>query len=265
MKKEVVTEKLQKILARAGYGSRRELERWIAAGRVRVNGTRAVIGTRVAVGDVIYVDGKRLGRRALGRQPVRVLRYHKTTGELCSRRRDSDRATVFDKLPALKSGRWIAVGRLDLNSGGLLLFTNDGGLAHRLMHPSSGLVREYAVRVRGPLGAESIRALQRGVRLEDGLASFETIVDKGGKGANHWYHVTIREGRNREVRRLWESQGVQVSRLTRVRYGPVSLPRSLPRGRWDELSERQVASLMSAVRGQISNLSPIPSPRQQAG
>ncbi len=265
MKKETVTEKLQKILARAGYGSRRELERWIAAGRVRVNGKRAVIGMRVAPGDVIHVDGKRLGRRALGRQPVRVLRYHKTAGEICTRRRDSDRPTVFDNLPALKNGRWIAVGRLDLNSGGLLLFTNDGGLAHRLMHPSSGLVREYAVRVRGQLSAESIRALRRGVQLEDGPASFETIVDKGGKGANHWYHVTIREGRNREVRRLWASQGAQVSRLTRVRYGPVNLPRSLPRGRWDELSERQITHLMNAARGQISNLSPVSSPRQRAG
>ncbi len=249
MKKEAVSEKLQKILARAGYGSRRELERWIAAGRVRVNGTRAAIGMRVAAGDVIHVDGKRLGRRALGRQPVRVLRYHKTVGELCSRRRDSDRPTVFDDLPVLKSGRWIAVGRLDLNSGGLLLFTNDGGLAHRLMHPSSGLVREYAVRVRGQVTAASIHALRHGVQLEDGPARFETIVDKGGKGANHWYHVTIREGRNREVRRLWASQGAQISRLTRVRYGPVNLPRSLPRGRWDEMSDRQVASLMKVTTG----------------
>lgn len=247
MKKATVTEKLHKILARAGYGSRRELERWIAAGRVRVNGERAIIGMRVAASDVVQVDGKRLGRRELGRQRVRVLRYHKTAGELCSRRRDSDRPTVFDKLPALKNGRWIAVGRLDLNSSGLLLFTNDGGLAHRLMHPSSGLVREYAVRVRGDVGGDAIRALTRGVELEDGPAKFDTIVDKGGERANHWYHVTIREGRNREVRRLWASQGAQVSRLTRVRYGPVNLPRSLPRGRWDELSERQIASLSKAI------------------
>jgi len=251
MKKQAATEKLQKILARAGYGSRRELEHWIAAGRVRVNGKRAAIGLRVAAGDVVHVDGKRLGRRALGRQAVRVLRYHKTVGEICTRRRDSDRPTVFDDLPALKSGRWIAVGRLDLNSGGLLLFTNNGGLAHRLMHPSSGLVREYAVRVRGQVTAESIRALRHGVSLEDGPARFETIVDKGGQGANHWYHVTIREGRNREVRRLWASQGAQISRLTRVRYGPVSLPRSLPRGRWDELSGRQVTSLLKATTGEL--------------
>jgi 23S rRNA pseudouridine2605 synthase len=247
MKGAAVTEKLQKILARAGYGSRRELERWIAAGRVRVNGERATVGMRVSAHDVIQVDGKRLGQRALGQQRVRVLRYHKTVGEICSRRRDSDRPTVFDHLPALKSGRWISVGRLDVNSSGLLLFTNDGSLAHRLMHPSSGLVREYAVRVRGDINAESIRALQRGVQLEDGSGKFENIVDRGGEGSNHWYHVTIREGRNREVRRLWASQGAQVSRLTRVRYGPVSLPRSLSRGRWDELSDRQIATLMKVV------------------
>ena len=247
MKQQAVTEKLQKVLARAGYGSRRELERWIAAGRVKVNGKRATIGTRVAPGDAIHVDGKRLGRHALGRQPVRVLRYHKTAGEICSRRADTDRPTVFDNLPRIKSGRWIAVGRLDLNSSGLLLMTNDGGLAHRLMHPSSALVREYAVRVRGQVTAQTIRALRHGVQLEDGPAKFETIVHKGGEGANHWYHVTLREGRNREVRRLWASQGTQVSRLTRVQFGPVSLPRSLPRGRWDELSDRQVATLMKAA------------------
>jgi 23S rRNA pseudouridine2605 synthase len=247
VKKEVDTEKLQKILARAGYGSRRELESWIAAGRVRVNGNRATIGLRVSTADVIQVDGKRLGRRALGHQRVRVLRYHKPVGEICSRRQDSDRPTVFDHLPALKGGQWIAVGRLDLNSSGLLLFTNDGGLAHRLMHPSSGLVREYAVRVRGKVTAASIRALCQGVQLEDGPGKFEEIVDKGGEGANHWYHVTIAEGRNREVRRLWDSQGVQVSRLTRVRYGPVVMPRRLPRGRWDELTVAQIGSLMSAA------------------
>lgn len=245
--KQNPTEKLQKILARAGYGSRRELERWIIAGRVRVNGELATIGTRVSARDIVQVDGKRLGREVLGGQRVRVLRYHKTVGELCSRRRDSDRPSVFDHLPALKSGRWISVGRLDLNSSGLLLFTNDGGLAHRLMHPSSGLVREYAVRVRGEINAESIRAMRHGVQLDDGTGKFEEIVDKGGEGANHWYHVTIREGRNREVRRLWASQGAQVSRLTRVRYGPVSLPRSLPRGRWDELSETEIATLTKAA------------------
>lgn len=253
MKAQAATEKLQKILARAGYGSRRELEGWIAAGRVRVNGERATIGTRVSDRDVIQVDGKRLAARALARPRVRVLRYHKTVGEICSRRPDSDRPSVFDHLPALNGGRWISVGRLDVNSSGLILFTNDGGLAHRLMHPSSELVREYAVRVRGVVAAESLRALQRGVQLEDGPGRFEEIVDKGGEGTNHWYHVTIREGRNREVRRLWASQGTQVSRLTRVRYGPISLPRSLPRGRWDELSEQEVAELTTAATRKSSS------------
>lgn len=247
MKKKPVTEKLQKILARAGYGSRRELERWIEAGRVRVNGERATLGMRVATRDVIHVDGKRVERRAIERQTIRVLRYHKPAGEVCSRRRDSDRPTVFDNLPNLKRGRWIAVGRLDLNSSGLMLFTNDGALAHRLMHPSGELVREYAVRVHGVVSEDSLRRLRRGVRLEDGRARFDTIVDKGGRGANHWYHVTLREGRNREVRRLWSSQGVQVSRLTRVRYGPITLPRNLPRGKWDELSSRQVTKLVNAA------------------
>jgi 23S rRNA pseudouridine2605 synthase len=247
MSERVATEKLHKILARAGYGSRRELERWIAAGRVRVNGERATVGMRVGSRDVIEVDGARVERRAVNRQSPRVLRYHKVVGELCSRRRESDRPTVFDNLPLLKRGRWISVGRLDVNSGGLMLFTNDGGLAHRLMHPSGKLEREYAVRVRGQISTESLRKLRRGVLLEDGPAKFETIVDKGGQGVNRWYHVTIREGRNREVRRLWASQGAQVSRLTRVRYGPIKLPRSLPRGRWDELSKRQIGELMRSV------------------
>lgn len=241
------TEKLHKVLARAGYGSRREVEGWIAAGRVRVNGEPATIGMRISPRDVIHVDGKRVGRRARERQAVRVLRYHKPTGELCSRRGEAGRPTVFDSLPRLETGRWIAVGRLDVNSSGLLLFTNDGGLAHRLMHPSSGLEREYAVRVHGRVGSASLRALRRGVRLEDGVARFETIVDKGGEGTNHWYQVSLREGRNREVRRLWASQGVQVSRLMRVRFGPVTLPRRLRRGAWEELSDRQVAALLKTV------------------
>lgn len=240
-------EKLQKVLASAGYGSRRELERWISAGRVRVNGAPATIGMRVGCADTIQVDGKRVARRTLDAPALRVLRYHKPVGELCTRRADIDRPTVFDNLPTLKKGRWIAVGRLDLNSSGLLLFTTDGRLAHRLMHPSANLSREYAVRVRGEVSAECIRRLRRGVRLEDGPARFDSIVDAGGTSTNHWYHVTLREGRNREVRRLWASQGVQVSRLTRVRYGPVTLPRRLARGRFEELSKRQVAALLRAL------------------
>ena len=247
MKGKATGEKLHKVLARAGFGSRRALEGWIAAGRVRVNGAAATVGMRVGADDRIDVDGKRVDRRRLGPANVRVLRYHKPEGEICSRRRDSDRRSVFDALPRLKSGRWIAVGRLDVNSSGLLLFTNDGPLAHRLMHPSSGLEREYAVRVRGPVSEQSMQALLSGVRLDDGPAKFDSIVAKGGQGANTWYHVTLKEGRNREVRRLWASQGAQVSRLTRVRYGPMTLPRRLPRGRWEELSKDEVAKLCNAV------------------
>ena len=247
MKAEATSEKLHKVLARAGFGSRRALEGWIASGRVRVNGERATLGMRVSGDDRIDVDGRRVDRRRLGPANVRVIRYHKPEGEICSRRRDSERRSVFDAIPRLKSGRWIAVGRLDVNSGGLLLFTNDGRLAHRLMHPSTGLEREYAVRVRGFVSEQAIRTLLEGVRLDDGPAKFDSIVAKGGQGANRWYHVTLREGRNREVRRLWASQGAQVSRLTRVRYGPVTLPRSLPRGRWEELSPVQVAKLQDAV------------------
>lgn len=248
MKATVDGEKLHKVLARAGFGSRRALEDWIASGRVRVNGKRATVGMRVDTSDRIEVDGKRVDRRRLGPAQVRVLRYHKPEGEICSRRQDSERSSVFDALPRLKSGRWIAVGRLDVNSSGLLLFTNDGALAHRLMHPSGGLEREYAVRVRGTVTEECVQTLLRGVRLDDGPAKFDQILDKGGQGANHWYHVILREGRNREVRRLWASQGAQVSRLIRVRYGPVSLPRRLPRGRWEELTEREVERLSKALQ-----------------
>ena len=241
------TEKLQKVLARAGYGSRRALERWITDGRISVNGKRALPGMRVGARDNVLVDGKRLSREARRRQPVRVLRYHKPVGELCSRSRDQGRSTVFDHLPRIKSGRWIVVGRLDINSSGLLLFTNDGELVHRLMHPSSELQREYAVRVHGAVSDRALSRLRRGVRLSDGPAKFESIVDKGGQGANHWYHVTLHEGRNREVRRLWESQHIEVSRLIRVQFGPVSLPRRLARGRWEELSERQTSALLEAA------------------
>jgi 23S rRNA pseudouridine2605 synthase len=247
MARGAVSEKLHKVLARAGYGSRREIERWIADGRIRVNGERAALGTRVDSYDLILVDGKRIRRGAHSPKPARVLRYHKPEGEICSRRAEHGGPTVFDRLPGLKNGRWIAVGRLDVATSGLLLFTNDGELAHRLMHPSSRLVREYAVRVRGETSPDALERLRRGVQLEDGPAAFDSIVDKGGQGANHWYHVTLREGRNHEVRRMWASQDIQVSRLMRVRYGSVDLPRWLGRSRWDELSARQVATLRAAV------------------
>jgi len=238
-------ERVQKMLARLGLGSRRAIEAWIEAGRVSINGSRVVLGARVSVGDIVRVDGRRI--RAEGPRRIRVLRYHKPLGELCSRAPEPGRSSVFGKLPGLRSGRWIAVGRLDLNTSGLLLLSNDGGLAHRLMHPSSEVEREYAVRVRGEVAPAVIERLRAGVLLADGMARFEHIEAAGSSERNHWYHVVLREGRNREVRRLWESQGVQVSRLMRIRYGPVELPRRVRPGRWEELQGAELDALIEAV------------------
>ena len=240
-------ERIQKVLAREGHGSRREVERWIEAGRLLVNGVPARPGDHIGPEDVVVLDGRRLSRRKPA-GVTRVLAYHKPEGELCSRSDPQGRPTVFDALPGAKRGRWIAVGRLDVNTSGLLLFTTDGTLAHRLMHPASGVEREYAVRVRGEVDAQVLDRLRRGVVLEDGPAAFERITDAGGRGVNHWYHVVLREGRNREVRRLWESQGLQVSRLIRVRYGPLSLPRSLRPGHWRALTTEEI-ELLRRVAG----------------
>lgn len=239
-------EKLQKVLARAGLGSRRALEEWIQAGRVSINGRIARLGDRVRPEDRIMVDGRPVSaqRRAPRR---RVLVYHKPVGEVCSRHDPEGRTTIFESLPRLRDGRWISVGRLDLNTSGLLLVTNDGELANLLMHPSHELEREYAVRVHGEVPEAALTALREGVMLDDGPARFDSIEDAGGQGSNHWYHVCLREGRNREVRRLWESQGVQVSRLIRVRYGSVSLPRALRAGRWEELTPDHLDSLLQSV------------------
>ncbi|HEY0635995.1 MAG TPA: 23S rRNA pseudouridine(2605) synthase RluB [Gammaproteobacteria bacterium] len=241
------TEKLQKVLARAGFGSRRELENWIAQGRVSINGKVATLGDRVGEKDVIRVDGNIVPREKAAGGRRRVLMYHKPVGEVATRSDPEGRPTVFDHLPSLRNGRWIAVGRLDINTSGLLLFTTDGDLAHRLMHPSRQVEREYAVRVMGEVPPEMLKHLQEGVELEDGKASFDSIVDAGGEGANHWYHVTLLEGRNREVRRLWESQGVVVSRLIRVRYGPVTLPRWLRDGKFEDVPEHQLRALLELV------------------
>ena len=241
------TEKLQKVLARLGLGSRRELEGWIQDGRVSVNGRRAELGDRVSVADIVHVDGRPVGRRGRQRSRCRVLAYHKPAGELTTRRDPEGRPTVFERLPGLRSGRWISVGRLDINTTGLLLLTNDGELANRLMHPSGEITREYAVRVFGDIGPESLLRLRTGLELEDGPASFDSVTDAGGEGVNHWYRVALREGRQREVRRLWEAVGVKVSRLIRVRYGPISLPRRLPQGHWEELSPSDVAALRTAA------------------
>lgn len=243
-----MSEKLQKVLARAGLGSRRELEDWIKSGRISINGQPAKLGDRVEPTDKIKVDGQPVRLANPEDMRRRVLVYHKPEGEVCTRSDPDGRATVFDRLPVLRGGRWVAIGRLDINTTGLLLFTNDGELAHRLMHPAAQVEREYAVRILGEVNEAMLQRLRKGVLLEDGEARFNTITDAGGEGANHWYHVTLAEGRNREVRRIWESQGVQVSRLIRVRYGNVLLERSVRLGTWQELPLEQVNELAGLVK-----------------
>jgi 23S rRNA pseudouridine2605 synthase len=244
------TEKLQKVLARMGLGSRREIEQWIIAGRLSINNTKATLGDRIQLSDKVTLDGRLLTLRTNEDVGQRVIMYHKPAGELSTRNDPEGRPTVFDNLPKLKGRRWIAVGRLDFNTSGLLLFTTDGELANHLMHPSSEVEREYAVRTLGSLSEEQIARLKRGVRLEDGMASFDDIIDAGGEGVNHWYHVILREGRNREVRRMIETQGLTVSRLIRVRFGSVQLPRFLRPGKCKDLEKAEVQELCRVVRYQ---------------
>ncbi|MCW8983321.1 MAG: 23S rRNA pseudouridine(2605) synthase RluB [Gammaproteobacteria bacterium] len=240
-------EKLQKVLARAGFGSRRELEKWIEAGRVSVNGKIASLGDRVEPDDKIYVDGKPVSKLRVATKKRRVLIYNKPLGEVTTKSDPEGRPTVFDRLPRLTGARWIVIGRLDINTMGLLLFTTDGELANKLMHPSSEIEREYAVRVLGEVTQESLDRLTSGVELEDGTAKFNSVKKTGGEGANQWYHVTLAEGKNREVRRLWESQGVTVSRLMRVRYGPITIPKAVRTGRWEELTDQEIRPLLECV------------------
>jgi len=242
-----VNEKLQKVLARAGYGSRREIESWIAAGRVTVNGKPAQLGDRISEQDKVGIDGRPAPITPAAELRCRVLMYHKPEGEVCTRSDPEGRPTIYERLPRLRKGRWLSVGRLDLNTSGLVLLTTDGELANKLTHPSNEIEREYAVRVAGAVDADMLNRLQQGVMLEDGSARFDTIVDAGGQGVNRWYHVVLKEGRKREVRRLWESQGVKVSRLMRVRFGPVALPRSVRPGRWEELDQEIINRLLDAV------------------
>ena len=249
--------KLQKALADIGVGSRREIDGWIAAGRVQVNGEPAQVGQRVMPGDRVRVNGKMVQLRLTPRVP-RVLLYHKPEGEIVSRDDPGGRPTVFSRLPRLKSGRWIAIGRLDFNSCGLLLFTNDGALANQMMHPRYGIEREYAVRLLGQIDDETRARLLEGIELEDGLAHFNHLVDAGGEGANHWYRLSLGEGRNREVRRMFEAVGLQVSRLMRVRYGPIVLPPRLRRGQVVDLPPDDVRRLVrSAGRPSVP---PAPAP-----
>ena len=239
-------EKLQKVLARAGLGSRREMERWIERGRVAIEGKAARLGDRVRRGQRIEVDGKALevGEAAA----TRCLLYHKPVGEICSRRDPEGRRTVFDRLPRLSSGRWVAVGRLDYNTSGLLIFTTDGELANRLMHPAARIEREYLLRVCGEISDDKLKAMREGVVLDDGPARFTDIQPGAGDGLNRWFYVVLMEGRNREVRRLWESQGLQVSRLKRVRYGELFIPSKVKQGQWLELEGGEVAALYRMAR-----------------
>jgi 23S rRNA pseudouridine2605 synthase len=235
------SEKLHKVLADAGIGSRRDMEEMIIAGRVSVNGQPAHVGQRVMPNDQVRVNGRPLQLRLKGAgRPPRVLLYHKPTGEIVSQDDPEHRPTVFDNLPKITGGRWVAVGRLDFNTEGLLIFTTSGELANRLMHPRYEVEREYAVRVLGELAPRQRQTLLDGVELEDGAARFSAIEDAGGQGVNRWYKVTLIEGRNREVRRMFERVGLEVSRLIRTRFGAVQLPRALARGRTQELSAEWV-------------------------
>jgi len=246
-----MSEKIQKVLARVGLGSRRTMEEWIDAGRISVNGSIAKLGDRIEDGDDLRVDGRLISFQTEEDSVRRVVLYYKPEGEVCTRTDPQGRPTVFDQLPTLKEQRWVAIGRLDINSQGLMLFTTDGDLANRLMHPSSRIEREYAVRVHGEVTPEIIETLKTGVQLLDGEAHFDEIVDAGGEGTNHWYHVILREGRKREVRRMWESQGVQVSRLIRVRYGAIQLPRNLKAGRYVELEKDMIDLLAESCGAEL--------------
>ena len=242
-----MSEKIQKVLANAGLASRRQIETWLQAGRIYVNGQLAKLGDRMTLQDKVCVDSRTIMLMKSANQKTRILLYHKPEGEICSRNDPEQRPTVFDRLPLLRNGRWISVGRLDFNTSGVLLLTNNGELAHRLMHPSTEIEREYAVRVQGQVSPDMLNNMKNGIPLDDGIpAHFDAISDAGGEGSNHWYHVLVKEGRNRVVRKLWESQGVKVSRLIRIRFDVITLPRSLRRGRWMELEKEAVIDLLNA-------------------
>lgn len=241
-----MSERLHKWLAARGCGSRRQMESWISAGRVTVDGEVATLGAKVTGLEKIAVDGRPIRISRASASP-KVIIYHKAPGEVCTRSDPQGRPTVFEHLPHLASGRWIGVGRLDLQTSGLLLLTTDGGLANALMHPSTGLQREYSVRVLGEVSAPKLRRLREGIELDDGFARFDTLDFVGGEGSNRWYRVTVKEGRNRLVRRLWEAAGCRVSRLIRTRYGPIALPRDLPAGRHRFLDRGELESLYEAA------------------
>lgn len=240
-----MSERIHKVLARAGLGSRRAVERLLTDGAIRVNGEVVAVGAALKRDDRVQIEGRRY--RVVARPPRRArwLRYHKPEGRVSTRSDPEGRPTVFDALPRLREadGRWVSLGRLDVNTTGLMLFTDDGTLANALTHPSAGIEREYAVRVRGPVAPETLERLTAGVLLDDGEAKFDRIIDAGGQGANHWYHVILHEGRRNEVRRIWEAVGCQVARLTRVRFGPVTLPRHIRPGRFEDLPAEEARAL----------------------
>ncbi|MDD2768857.1 MAG: pseudouridine synthase [Methylococcus sp.] len=256
-------ERIQKALAHAGLGSRREIEGWIREGKVFINRHLAHLGDRYRKGDQVTLNGHLINLEKRLQAVTRVLLYHKPVGELVSRRDPEGRPVIFSQLPRLELGRWVAVGRLDVNTQGLILATNNGELAHRLMHPSREVEREYAVRILGTVHASVIERLIGGVQLEDGQARFESVTESGGEGANRWYHVVVREGRNRLVRRLWESQNLVVSRLIRVRYGDIILPPRLRAGASVELQGEDLDGLLRSVG--LPPVTPAPPPRRRFG
>jgi len=254
-------ERIQKVMAQAGVGSRRQIESWIREGRINVDGKPAEIGQLITREQRFTLNGKPLRLRQ--KAPTRVIILNKPEGTICSRIDPEHSKTVFELLPRTKHDRWVLVGRLDINTSGLLLVTNNGELANRLMHPSSEIEREYAVRVLGEATPEQLQQLLDGIELEDGLASFLSIGEAEGSGRNHWYHVVLKEGRNREVRRLWEAAGLKVSRLIRVRYGMIALPRLL-RGQYKDLPEKQVTALMQSVGMRNKSVKKMPEKSRQA-
>lgn len=247
-KAPIPTEKLQKVLAQRGVASRREIERWIEAGRITVNGKVAEIGVRVKPTDKVEIDGRFIPMQVEEAPETRVIIYHKPPDEICTRKDPEGRKTVFQSLPKIRGGKWISIGRLDLTTSGLLLFTNNGELANRLMHPAQQVEREYLVRVRGKATPEMIKQLITGVQLDDGVARFEEIVESRSEGINHWYFVVVVEGKNRVVRRLWESQGLLVSRLKRVRFGPIFLEKKQKQGEWLELKDKSLQKLLEIAK-----------------
>ncbi len=242
-----MSERIQKVLANADHGSRRKIEALIRDGKISVNGKLAILGQRIDHTDRISINSYPIRLHLQREKKPKILAYYKPAGEVCTRKDEKGRDTVFMKLPRLRNSRWINIGRLDLNTTGLLLFTTDGELANKLMHPSNQIEREYAVRVYGRATKDQFWALRKGIELKDGFAKFTDIVESGGEGVNHWYHVVIMEGRNREVRRLWESQDLKVTRLIRTRFGSYLLPRSKRPGQNWRLDDKEIEALMEAV------------------